>query len=184
MSDLAKCFIPENVTKLIRADDLEVVIGIDPGVKTGVAVLLYREDKISFVRSTDFAGTVALCDEYDRDKTIVVVEDGGGISPVWHKAKTQKAQNKTSKHVGGNNRESDLVAQFVKRLGFMVFRRRPNQFKSKAKFSTAEQHIQWIARTTGFTGKTNEHNRDAIAMIYGVNWRGLIRTQRKVKGVE
>lgn len=148
----------------------EVVIGIDPGVKTGIAWMRVRPMEIEQVETTTFWGAyeqlkeIADSDPNATKQIIVVIENGGSISPVFHNAKTKAAQNKTAKRVGGNNRESDLLAEGIRRMGFRVFRATPRQTKKSA---------EYMRRVTGYEGRTNEHNRDAIMMIWGGQWHRM-----------
>ena len=150
-----------------RTSLVDIVIGIDPGVKTGVAWMGLKPMRIDHVDTSTFWDVyeqLMTLKEWHPDVTqqvVVVIENGGAISPVVHNAHNNRAQNKTAKRVGGNNRESDLLAEGIERLGFSVFRAVPRHTKKSA---------DYVRRLTGFEGRTNNHNRDAITMIWGGQW--------------
>jgi len=146
---------------------IEMVIGIDPGVKTGIAWMrvrpmeIERVETVTFWRAHEMLKEIAETDSMAIDRVAVVIENGGAVSHVYHNAANKRAQNSTAKRVGGNNRESDLLAAGIERLGFTVFRPIPRHTKKTA---------EYVRRLTGFTGRTNDHNRDAITMIWGGQW--------------
>jgi hypothetical protein len=135
-------------------------IGVDAGKYTGVAVWNSKSRSLS-VLTTDFWGCYNfILENYGKSQIRIVIEDPSKTPPVFNKkfVRSEKARLKVAQNVGGVKRESVLLADGLERAGFTVIRTKPNNTKKNSVY---------IKRLTGYEGRTNEHNRDAIMLVYG-----------------
>lgn len=133
-------------------------IGIDPGKTTGLAIA--ENGVLQSLESTDFWGAfytvkhfIEIC-KYNADfeKDVLVVIEVPTTKANWHGAGA-------SHNVGRVCRESELLAEGIKRLGATVITQHPQGKLNQKQF----------ARITGWTKRTNQHCRDAAMMVYGAN---------------
>lgn len=136
-----------------------LVIAIDPGVKTGLAVYDLHENKLSMLETTDFWGAYDwVVENTSPHQVSKVIIERPNSKTVWHKkAMTRGAIERTSVNVGAVIREADLMIVRMKSLGYKVVRVHPS----------GKIDADQFAKITGWTGRTNEHMRDAGMMAWG-----------------
>ena len=139
------------------------VVGIDPGEHTGVAV--YDRDYKQFlaVRTMDFwTAFEFVTANYEASETLLVIENGS-LNKFTNRQYTEDKSSATgeriSRNVGMNNRESDLLIEGLRRQGFEVREFKP--ISGNGKWSPDQAR-----RYTGYTGRTNEHVRDAMRLAF------------------
>ena len=144
-----------------QGDIVDTVIGIDPGKNTGFAVFDKKLGKMAVVKSADFWGVFGMVQTYPVNSTKVVIEVANTLK-VWSEGKSGislskiKTASKVGANVGGVRREAQLMSEGLKRLGYMVKEVHPRGKVDADKFK----------RVTGYTGRTNEHSRDAGMMAF------------------
>jgi hypothetical protein len=119
-------------------------IGIDPGKKTGAAVYCRETKKILSVHTLDFVSVQRFC--LDQISTINKIF----IEVPNHHVHGEKSR---AFNVG-----AELLADQLEHFGLNVVRSVPRNTKKKA---------EYIKKLTGFMGATNNHNRDAVMMVWG-----------------
>jgi len=126
-------------------------VGIDPGRDTGKAIYDRHEKKLVDVSTTDFWGVYNAAYASSPEDFEFFVE-------VPHTKKNwQKSQCAiTSVNIGSVLRESVLLADGIEQLGFITHRIHP-----QGKVS----HVV-LRKITGYSGKTNQHVRDAIMLCW------------------
>lgn len=128
----------------------KIIIGIDPGVNTGVAVfcngVLYCLLTLEPVEITDFI--------LDSAANRIVFEDSRLTSPVWGRGVNTKAAAKIARNVGQVDALCGLIVAACGKAGIVAHGISP---KGKGKKLNAEQ----FKAATGWTGASNEHTRDA-----------------------
>lgn len=140
------------------------VIGIDPGVDTGVAIYHRELKAITDVYTFDFWE----CYNWLRAmkdgpaNAIVIIE--APLKNVMYARQEEKAEqgsqrrnNRMMSNAASNAREAELLAGGIEALGFTVKRVRPTREKKKA---------DEVRRITGYEGSTNQHVRDAIMLCW------------------
>lgn len=134
-----------------------ITIGIDPGRNTGVAIV-NDQGKLVYLNTTDFWGAFSIITTFDKNNVKAVhIEDTSDL-PVFHKtAQTRQAIATTGRRVGEVCAEARLLADGLERYGYKVIRRR--QKKSQ------KLNAMIFKRLTGWKGRTNQHQRDAAALI-------------------
>ena len=147
-----------------RLNPAKIVIGVDPGRHTAIAIMIHGI--IHECATYDFWDFFLWLEqnEFDKDTTLFVVEDGAKVAPTFHHGANNKADSQINKRIGRNHESGDLLAEGVRRMGYQVARRPPRHTKKSR---------QEMYRQTGYEGRTNEHERDAMALIIGRKWQML-----------
>lgn len=168
-------------------------LGIDPGRTTGIALYNPVSKKLISLNSGDFWQSLQiigdLSSQYKIDK--VLVENPQLNKPVFmnqdqrvelkdaiidaesyaRKDKEQfnaafqrvesvyKIHTARAQRVGRNKEQTHLLLEWLDRKGFEVVEMRPHLPKMDSK---------QFNELTGWTGRTNEHVRDAARLVYGL----------------
>lgn len=141
---------------------MPLVIGVDPGVQTGLAVktLALRPEWVAIETLPVHAALAYLLRLAMRNELFVVVEDarkrrwfddGGSTS------------DKIGKRMGAGSikRDSKIWEDFCTDLGLPLALRPPAAGVTKIK-------RDYFARLTGYTKPTSNHARDAAMLIHGI----------------
>jgi hypothetical protein len=136
------------------------VIGIDPGVNTGLAVYNIPRGGLDEVTTTDFWEAYEYVTRvYEQVNTLLVIEDASLNAPTFRKKGNGSVQDRLCRNVGGVQRESQLLIAGFERAGYIVIRERPTQ----AKWDDAA-----FRAITGWDVKESAHGRDAARLCYGM----------------
>ena len=134
-----------------------IVIGIDPGTRTGVAVWATAEKTLLRVDSMriDEAMALVLTAHESEQLHHVVYEDA-----------------RLRKWLGAKGIEALQGAGSIKRdctiwAGFLGAHNIPSRAVAPQAGAT-KWDAKHFERVTGWTGRTNEHGRDAACLVYGV----------------
>ena len=135
----------------------DLVIGIDPGKDTGYAVYSIVEGKLTTVTSTDFWDAFIAVEELGPERVAEVVVEVPDNKHVWHGAAANaKANQRMGLNVGMAIREGELLAEGFRRRGYNVRTVHPRGKVDTKKFNAF----------TGWTGRTNQHARDAALLCF------------------
>lgn len=144
-------------------------VGIDPGLHTCVCAWDSKLRKIVYISTLNFWETIEYF-EYlkhvndNLDGVLVFIENSKLNKPTFVKAggDTAKKIQKISRNVGSNQRESELLIQGVRRLGFKVVEVKPTgQQGAKRKWTS-----EYFQKITGIN-KSSQHARDAAMLVFG-----------------
>jgi hypothetical protein len=137
----------------------QFLIGIDCGVSTGVAVYDRKAKKYEGLYALDFWRVLQFVLTFNRSDVLIVIENPAlnQFSYARHRQVGRDAL-KIARNAGGNCREAELLI-----AGLQLWKYEVWEIKPVAKKWTAEQ----FKRHTGYEGSTNEHVRDAGALVYG-----------------
>ncbi|OBC76624.1 hypothetical protein A7907_03585 [Acinetobacter baumannii] len=138
----------------------KIIIGIDPDLeKSGVAVLGQSHFEL---KNLNFAEVVELF-KAEQDLIKKVVIEAGWLNK---KANFRSGANKSiavneqiSRRVGENHATGKLLVQMAKHMGLAVIEVKP----TKAKINSED-----FKRITGWQGRTNQEQRDAGMLIWGM----------------
>jgi len=126
---------------------MRIVIGVDPGQNTGIAT--YQDGKLTSLKTIkphQMREAIVGAD-------MVVFEDSRLTSFMFTTVKSRPVALNMARKVGQVDAWSGFIAAVCSDLGILCHGVSP---KSKGKKLTAEQFLQ----TTGWTGKSNQHERD------------------------
>ena len=135
-----------------------LIIGIDPGKNTGIAIYDPTRKVLTEVYMAKFWDAVELMRGLSRQDTVVI--ELPASKHVHHDEAVNKgAIQRTGVNVGSVIRESELLIELAGILKLPCIIQRPGG-KTKAKA---------FKKITGWTGRTNQHNRDAGMLCYGMS---------------
>ena len=141
-----------------------IIVGIDPGQYTGVAVYDADDRRFLSLDTLTFWGAVALLEDLsERYMGLRVrLEDPNMIRAIYsrHDRTTGVKRDRVGQNVGMNKRDAQLWAEWLTDRGIAFDRVKPFP-KSEKKNATT------FKRTTGWQGRTNEHQRDAGMLVWG-----------------
>lgn len=137
-----------------------LILGIDPGASTGVAV--FEHGALSRLITIDPAHIGRLLDGHQPER--VIFEDSRLQSHVWAgAAKTKAAAIKIGRNVGEVDAWCKLIVAECGERGIPAHGISP---KSKGSKLDAAQ----FAAATGWAGRSNEHERDAAMVAWPYRW--------------
>ena len=143
-----------------------ILIGIDPGVKTGFAVT--KDKKIIEILTLDFWKTIERINYYHQlgDRVKIYIENPNGNKPVFVKAGANSSQSyvKIGQNVGSNKREASLLIEYCKINNIEVV---PVIPKKKA-ISSGKIKEGYFKKITGYDKRCSQHGRDALMLIFGL----------------
>lgn len=137
--------------------DHRLVIGIDPGKTTGLALLNKETEELLELHSFNFWSAMNFCMLSAAATVVVEVPETRAI---WSgKGTTGKAKLKVASNVGGTIREAELLVEGLELAGKTVVQVHP----------LGKLPAEQFKRLTGWSGSSNEHTRDAGRLAY--QWR-------------
>lgn len=161
-------------TKIIERCCQYLYVGIDPGVNTGICIYNSDTKEIIKLLTLDFWDTITLFTRLaemqhyfciDEEIITVIIENSALNKPTFSKAggETARKMQKISRNVGSNQRESVLLIEGIRRMGFAVKEVRPSGKKGmKRKWSK-----EVFENITGWKKQSSQHSRDAAMLVFG-----------------
>ena len=142
--------------------DARYLIAIDPGKQSGVAVWDYARQCVMNVYTFNFWQLHDfVLEQYQPDDGVILIESSESQSYLWHaQGKNRAVTGKVGRSVGANNREASLLAERFASRGYSVGTVKPKNTKLSA---------EAVKRLSGYQGRTNNHNRDAIMICVNHN---------------
>ena len=142
---------------------MKILIGIDTGVHTGFAVAFDHGEGGELQKVQSLSITQAMQsileyeDEYDLKDIMLYIEDAR--KRTWFTGGREKAQG-----VGSVKRDAQIWEDWCKEQGinFKLIHPAANATKKK---------VEDFTRMTGWTGRTNEHGRDAAMLVFKRYWK-------------
>lgn len=137
----------------------DLIIGIDPGVRTGCAVWDKREKRFLEITTQSIIGVMDDILEYHRKGYKIQIRFEDARLRKWFgDADREKLQG-----AGSIKRDSSIWAEFCDYHEIDCVAIPPAAQKGLTKMS-AEQ----FQKMTGWTDRTSEHARDAAMIVYGL----------------
>ena len=141
----------------------KILIGIDTGVNTGFAVafdhgeggVLQKVESLSITQAMQ--SVLEYEDEHDLKDIMLYIEDAR--KRTWFTGGREKAQG-----VGSVKRDAQIWEDWCTEQGlnFKMIHPAANATKKK---------VEDFTRMTGWTGRTNEHGRDAAMLVFKRYWK-------------
>ncbi len=159
--------------------DIKLVVGVDPGQHTGIALIDTITRKVKGVSTLSWwdAWDCFMAMKREKSHVLFVIENSRPIKKIWTAKKnmSREAFGEVARSVGMNNGDSIRLLEGLRREGFYAIDAPPKKTKRNAEF---------IKDRTGFEGRTNGHNRDAIMAAWPYRFkqvadevvRGLVKT--------
>lgn len=148
---------------------MKIIIGIDPGVKTGIAVKVLGQKHYSDVATYPIHKAMFLLLELIQDKDneiYVIFEDARLRKWINDKGKTASASRGLAMGAASVKRDCTIWEDFLES--------QPVRWTSVApKKGTTKIDPVVFARLTGYTGRTSNHARDAAMLIQGITPNSL-----------
>lgn len=137
----------------------KIYIGIDTGVNTGVAVWNQAEKKLTRVETLKIHEAMKLVEthieNHGKENVEVRFEDAR-LRKWFGNAGREQLQG-----AGSIRRDCTIWNDYLEDLGI--------EYKAVApKNNATKLSADTFRKITGWTGKTNEHARDAVMLIYGI----------------
>lgn len=140
----------------------QYTIGIDPGTATGFAVYNRITNQIECAKTLDFFSVQDACiSQYPPQEADIVIEDCRVWRSIYarHEGVDGRRMRKLAQNVGQVKRETGLLIESFKRLGYTVATEPPISQKWDA---------ETVQRITGYKARTSQHARDAMKLCFGV----------------
>ena len=142
---------------------MKILIGIDTGVHTGFAVAFDHGEGGELQKVQSLSITQAMQsvleyeDEHNLKDIMLYIEDAR--KRTWFTGGREKAQG-----VGSVKRDAQIWEDWCKEQGinFKLIHPAANATKKK---------VEDFTRMTGWTGRTNEHGRDAAMLVFKRYWK-------------
>lgn len=142
-----------------------LIVGIDPGLKTGIAIINSETDEILEVSTSDFCSVFFRLQNLparSRRDYLLVIENAKLNKQTYHRHRRAGRQNqgvtdRIGRGIGSVQRESELLVLLLQGVGYEVVQVKPDY--GAKKWSRAE-----LEQITGYTDHTSEHGRDAVRL--------------------
>ncbi len=139
-----------------------IIIGIDPGVNTGIAVfnhkLLTDLCTIRPFHLTEVLSAIFTDISASSDNLRVIYEDSRLTSPVWSRGTNKAALIKIARNVGQVDAVCSMIVDICEQYNVPCHGISP---KNKGKKIGAEE----FNKLTGWQKKSNQHERDAAMCV-------------------
>lgn len=149
----------------------DYLIGLDPGKSTGFCLYDKSMKKIMKLCTLDFWQIFDFVKELElifstmnfKGKLSFVIENSSLNKPTFAKAGDGKelSRQKISRNVGMNQRESVLLIEGIRRLGYEVKEVTP----SKKSAYKGKITVPMFKAMTGWKGTSSQHARDAAMLV-------------------
>ena len=135
--------------------EYDYIIGIDPGVNTGLAIWSVKKRDFVSIQTVVAVYAERLIEKFFTEKILIRFEDAR-LRTWFGKAGREQLQG-----AGSIKRDCQRWEEFLTFHDVPFEEVPPKRNKTKM---TAEQ----FERLTGWQGKTNEHGRDAAMLVFGL----------------
>lgn len=137
-----------------------VVIGVDPGLKTGVAFWDIGRQQFTMITSGAWWDIYDLLRSQDPCRASMVIEDSSANNFIYSRH-GRDVTRRISRNVGMNQAYARLLIDGLRRIGFVVQTIVPHRHRRKLDATTFSRIVQWH-------GSTDQHGRDAAMLVFGV----------------
>lgn len=133
----------------------ELYIGIDAGVKTGVAIWNRNKQRLTMVDTLTISVAMLLVMELAKSNEVVVYLEDARLRNWFGSSGREKLQG-----AGSVKRDCSIWETFCDEQGIELRKVAPKNNYTKL---TSEQ----FRRLTGWEGRSSEHSRDAACLVFG-----------------
>ena len=133
------------------------VIGIDPGLNTGVAI--YKDGKLTELLTIEPIGLPDVLNSIFDEPTFIAFEDSRLQSHIWIPSQSKGVAANIARKVGMVDAWCYMIERLCESYDIAYMRISP---KAKGEKLNAED----FKRITGWTGKSNQHERDGAMVAW------------------
>ena len=134
----------------------DILIGIDPGVKTGFAVWDIVSKEFKYIQTVSIVRGMSIIAQNHKDWAPLEIWFEDARQRKWFGSKGREALQ----GAGSIKRDCKIWQEFCE-YHQIPFKALPPQ-KGKTKWTS-----EYFKRLTGWQGRTSEHARDAAALVFG-----------------
>lgn len=141
-----------------------LLIGIDPGRNTGIAIYNKAERKLERVFSLSFWEAIKFLEQFEGRDDVKVYIENPNLNPSLHKHTAMYGLNqalKVAQDVGRVKEQAQLLIDWLN-----AHRLKPVEIKP-SKASGTKIKSPYFNKITKYKGRTNEHGRDAAMLVFG-----------------
>ena len=133
------------------------VLGLDPGINTGVAI--YEDGKLTELLTIEPINLADIFSHYSGEPLFVVFEDSRLQSHIWIPSQSKGVAANIARKVGMVDAWCYMIERLCESYDIAYMRVSP---KAKGEKLNAED----FKRITGWTGKSNQHERDGAMVAW------------------
>lgn len=133
------------------------VIGIDPGVNMGLAI--YEDGKLSELMTIEPTSLADIFSHYSGEPLFIAFEDSRLQSHVWVPSQSKGVAANIARKIGMVDAWCYMIERYCEQYDVAYMRISP---KAKGEKLNAED----FKRITGWTAKSNQHERDAAMVAW------------------
>lgn len=133
------------------------VIGLDPGLNTGIAI--YEDGKLTELLTIEPINLADIFSHYSGEPLFVVFEDSRLQSHIWIPSQSKGVAANIARKVGMVDAWCYMIERLCESYDIAYMRVSP---KAKGEKLNAED----FKRITGWTGKSNQHERDGAMVAW------------------
>ncbi len=133
----------------------EIIVGIDPGIKSGYAALNKSTHKLIEVQTLKLFELFEALNSCPKDRTTVYIENPNTYIPFG------------GKKIAAQQQGAGAVKQTFKHIIEFLEDRKLKYITTKLQGTLKKKKADWFKEQTGWEGSTNEHGRDAALLIWG-----------------
>lgn len=132
-----------------------MIIGLDPGANTGVAI--FENGKLAKLATWTPIQLVTLLPGLSVQR--IIYEDSRLTAPVWSRGTNQAARMKIARNVGQVDAICSLICLLCEKMNISAYGISPKQKGQKIDAETFNKLIGWDK-------KSNQHERDAAMCVF------------------
>ncbi|MBX2906190.1 MAG: hypothetical protein KF744_09140 [Taibaiella sp.] len=139
-------------------DTCTIFIGVDSGVKTGLAIWNSTKGKFDWITTTTITRAMEICKQYKIAGHRVTVRVEDARQRKWF-GEGKDTATRRQQGAGSVKRDASVWESHLQENGI------PYEMVHPVKGATKLSKEQFL-RTTGYTGITSVHGRDAAMLVY------------------
>ena len=133
------------------------VIGLDPGLNAGIAI--YEDGKLTELLTIEPINLADIFSHYSGEPLFIVFEDSRLQSHVWVPSQSKGVAANIARKIGMVDAWCYMIERLCENYDIAYMRISP---KAKGEKLNAED----FKRITGWTGKSNQHERDGAMVAW------------------
>ena len=138
----------------------KILVGIDPGVNTGLAVWSHSERKFCEVVTASIVGAMKIVRDYAVEHDVTIYTEDARKRKWIPREKSLSQFKGRAMGAGSVRRDSQIWEEFAAYYDIPIVLLPPRQGATK-------WSAEYFARVTGWKARTSNHARDAALLVFG-----------------